>query len=135
MGEIGTGVGVGTAWMAAGLPPGVLLYTAELDPHRAAAAAELFADDPGVHVLQGDWRASLPLQAPFDLLFVDAKPKDDPDPFLGLVVPGGTIVIDDLTPGRSPDPLRDAWLGHRELVASELAVSPREAVIVAVTRP
>jgi predicted O-methyltransferase YrrM len=112
----------------------VPLYTAETDPDRARAAAELFADDPDVHVLPGDWRETLPPQAPFDLLFVDAKPKEDPEPFLGLVVPGGTIVVDDLTPGRSPDPLRDAWLGHRGLLAVELAVSPVEAVIVAVTR-
>lgn len=110
------------------------LYTAEADSERAKLAAELFAEDGDVHVLHGDWRETLPPHAPFDLLFVDAKPKDDPEPFLRLVVPGGTIVIDDLTPGRSPDPLRDAWLGHRGLLAVELAVSPAEAVIVAVTR-
>jgi hypothetical protein len=43
------------------------------------------------------------------------------------------IVLDDLTPGRpGPDPVRDFWLDHREVMGIELRVSPREAVIVAV---
>jgi hypothetical protein len=41
--------------------------------------------------------------------------------------------MDDLTPGRAgPDPLREFWLEHRDLMGMELQVSPREAVIVAV---
>ena len=41
--------------------------------------------------------------------------------------------MDDLTPGRSgPDPVREFWLNHPDLAATELQVSPREAVILAV---
>ena len=58
--EIGTGTGVGTAWLASALPPGVRLFTAERDERLAGAAAELFADDPDVDVLRGDWRKVLP---------------------------------------------------------------------------
>ena len=76
--EIGTGAGVGTAWIASALPPGVPFFTAEIDPELAARAAELFADDPDVTVLAGSWRQTLPPEAPFDLLFVDGgKAKDD----------------------------------------------------------
>ena len=96
--EIGTGTGVGTAWLASALPPGVPLYTAERDETRAAAAAGLFADDPDVHVLEGDWRAVLPPHGPFDLLFVDGtSAKDDPDAVLGLATPGATVVVDDVS--------------------------------------
>lgn len=132
VGEIGTGVGIGTAWMASALPPGVPLYTVESDPSRAAAARELFADDPDVRVIEGDWR-ELEAEAPFDLLFVDAAPaKADPGA-VGLLAPGGTAVLDDLTPGYAdPDPVRELWLGHRHLAAVELAVSPTFAVVVAV---
>ena len=79
--EIGTGTGVGTAWLASALPPGVPLLTAERDERLAGAAAELFAGDPDVEVLQGDWREVLPPYAPFDLIFVDVgRAKDDPMP-------------------------------------------------------
>lgn len=36
VGEAGTGYGVGTAWLAAGLQPGAQLYTVEHDPVRRA---------------------------------------------------------------------------------------------------
>lgn len=132
VGEIGTGAGVGTAWIASVLAPGVPLFTVENDPARAAAARDLFAEDPDVHVLEGDWR-QLEDEAPFDLLFVDARPaKGDPD-VVGLLAPGGTAVLDDFTPGYAdPDPLRELWLGHSDLAAVELAVSATMAVIVAV---
>ena len=35
--EIGTGTGVGTAWLASALPPGVPLFSAEIDPRLAQA--------------------------------------------------------------------------------------------------
>lgn len=47
--EIGTGVGVGTAWLAAAVAPGTPVYTAEPDETLAQEAAGLFADDPAVH--------------------------------------------------------------------------------------
>jgi predicted O-methyltransferase YrrM len=39
--EIGTGTGVGTAWLASALPPGVPLVTAERDERLAGAAGFL----------------------------------------------------------------------------------------------
>jgi predicted O-methyltransferase YrrM len=137
VGEIGTGVGVGTAWLASGLPPGVSLVTVELDERRAAVATDLFAHDPDVRVVRGDWHEVMPPEAPFDLLFYDGggkqHPERDGEQVVSLLAPGGTIVMDDLTPGRpGPDPVREFWLGHPRLVAAELAVTPRMAVIVAV---
>jgi predicted O-methyltransferase YrrM len=131
--EIGTGCGVGSAWILSGLAPEASFVTVELDAERAAAAAELLAEDRNARVLHGDWRGLLPGEAPFDLLFVDGgKAKADPA-FVGLLAPGATAVIDDLTPGRSAhDPVRELWLGRPDLAATELQVSPREAVIVAV---
>jgi predicted O-methyltransferase YrrM len=115
----------------------VPLVTVELDAERAAAARSLFADDPAVRVLEGDWHEVMPSEAPFDLLFYDGGGKQRPDldgeQVLGLLAPGGTLVMDDLTPERGgDDPVRAFWLGRRELAAVELAVSSTEAVIVAV---
>ena len=137
VGEIGTGTGVGAAWIVSALAPSVPFVTVELDRERAAAVVELFAEDPNVRVLEGDWHELMPAEAPFDLLFYDGGGKQRPDvdgeQVVGLLAPGGTIVMDDLTPGRTgSDPVREFWLGHPRLAAAELQVSPSMAVIVGV---
>lgn len=120
--EVGTGAGVGAAWMVSALDPAVPFFTAEVDEGLASAAAELFRDDPNVHVLPGDWRATLPREAPFDLVFVDAAVLDG-EGVLGVLAPRG-IVVSALE--------RDFWLGHPDLEAAQVSVSAREAVILAV---
>lgn len=134
--EIGSGTGVGAAWIVSALPTQTPFFTAERDSVRAAAVTALFADDPNVHVLAGDWRELLPAQAPFDLVFFDAakqeRPQEDGALVVGLLAPGGIAVLDDLTPGRpGPDPVRDFWLGHRDLVATEVLTAPENATILA----
>jgi predicted O-methyltransferase YrrM len=134
--EIGTGTGVGTAWLASALAPGVPLVTAERDERFAAAAAELFADDQDVDVLHGDWREVLPAHAPFDLIFVDGGcAKDDPDVVLALAAPGATIVLDDFSTdwGRH-DTRRESWLAHPRLTAVEIGTGETAQVVVAVVR-
>ncbi|MDQ3992703.1 MAG: transferase, partial [Actinomycetota bacterium] len=119
--------------------PEVPFLSAELDEGRAAAAAELFRDDPHVRVLRGDWRATLPPEAPFDLVFFDAakqlRPREDGELVIGLLAPGGLAVLDDLTPGRpGPDAVRAVWLQHERLAATEIMVTPTNSVILAVRR-
>lgn len=137
--EIGTGTGVGAAWIVSALAPQVPFFTTELDGERAAAAQELFAADENVHVLAGDWRELLPPEAPFDLLFFDAakhlRPHEDGVLAAGLLAPGGIAVLDDLTPGfAGPDPVRELWLGHPDLTATEVLTTPGSAAILAVRR-
>jgi len=132
--EIGTGAGVGAAWIASALPPGVPLFTAEIDPHLSAHAAEVFADDPDVTVLSGSWRETLPAEAPFDLVFVDASDaKDDVDAVIGILAPGGTAVLDDFWRDPAvPDERRDSWLEHPLLAAVEVWVTAERRALVAV---
>jgi predicted O-methyltransferase YrrM len=144
--EIGTGCGVGSAWIADALGPEATHVTVELDDDRAAAAGRLFADHPNVRVLHGDWHEVLAPEGPFDLLFFDGghwKRGDVPaesTQALSLVAPGGVVVIDDLTPESlwpdewrgQPDPPRDFWLNHPELVAAEVLTTPVSAAILAV---
>jgi predicted O-methyltransferase YrrM len=134
--EIGTGVGVGAAWIASALPPGAPLVTVEVDPALAAAAARLFGEDTDVRVLAGAWQDVLPPEAPFDLLFVDADDaKDDVEATLGLLAPRGLVVLDDFTPARpGPDARREVWLGHPELAGVEVLTAPSAATIVASRR-
>jgi predicted O-methyltransferase YrrM len=134
VGELGTGCGVGAAWMVSALPPSVPFVTVERDETLAAAAAELFAEDENVRVLQGDWHELMPPEAPFDLLFLDSgkqHPEIDGDEVIGLLAPGATIVMDDLTPCLpGPDPVREFWLGHPELSALEILTTPTTAAIL-----
>ena len=140
--ESGTGFGVGTAWLASGLGADGTLVTVEREPDRSAAAAALFADDPRVRVLTGDWRL-LADHGPYDVFFCDGGGKrDDPDAVVDLLAPGGLLVLDDLTPddGWPPrfegavDALRVRYLTHPALVAVPLAVRAGEGVLVAARR-
>ena len=69
VGEIGTGAGVGTAWLGSGLTPRSTLTSVEIDPRLHTAVAELFAAHQSVTLLNGDWRDAFTSHAPFDLLF------------------------------------------------------------------
>jgi predicted O-methyltransferase YrrM len=135
-GEIGTGAGVGAAWIVSALAPGIPFVTVEVDAARAAAAGRLFAGDADVRVLAGDWRELLPPEAPFDFLFVDATDaKDDVDAVLGLLAPSATVVLDDFSADRPrPDERRDAWLDHPRLAAVELGTGGNAQVVVATYR-
>jgi predicted O-methyltransferase YrrM len=135
VGEIGTGCGVGAAWIVSALHPPVPFVNVELYEKLAGAAAQLFEDYENVRVLQGDWHELMPPEAPFDLLFYDGggkkHPEIDGDQVVGLLAPGATIVMDNLTPGRpGPDPVREFWLNHPEIAAVELLTTPQTAAIV-----
>ncbi len=132
--EIGSGAGVGSAWIVSALRPGTPFFSAEIDPELAAVAAALHADDPSVTVLVGSWRETLPPEAPFDLMFVYAKDaKEDVDAVVGLLAPGGTAFLDDfwLDPAL-PDPVRDGWLNHSLLATVEVWVTVERRALVAV---
>jgi predicted O-methyltransferase YrrM len=102
IGEIGTGVGYGTAWMVSAMPPTARLVTIEIDAHRADAAANLFANDDRVHVINGDASDLIADHAPFDLLFADGagyvSEAERLRSLFRLLATGGTIVVDDVTP-------------------------------------
>jgi predicted O-methyltransferase YrrM len=145
IGETGTGCGVGLAWLASGARPGARLVSIELDPARAAVAADLFQDLPQVTVVQGDWR-EIGQAAPFDLLVLDGggqgKQGSEPaDPEV-LLRPGGMLVLDDLTPaGEWPpmfqgqvDTARMHWLAHPGVDAAEIRLAPDLAALVATRR-
>jgi predicted O-methyltransferase YrrM len=143
--ETGTGCGVGLAWLASGARPGARLVSVELDRRRAERAAELFSGLPQVTVRHGDWR-EIGRDGPFDLLVLDGggQGKDGTEPAdpQALLRPGGTLVIDDLTPATQwpprfrgeVDAARMHWLAHPGLDAAELRLAPDLAALVATRR-
>ncbi|MGW1585615.1 O-methyltransferase [Streptomyces sp. NPDC002386] len=146
IGETGTGLGVGLAWLASGARPGVRLYSVERDPERARLAAGVFAGRPGVTVLTGDWRR-IAERGPFDLLVLDGGgqgkvPGDEPADVAELLAPGGTVVVDDFTPATGWPPLHEGvvdrarlhWLGHPALRSAELRLAADLSAVVGTRR-
>ena len=146
IGETGTGLGVGLAWLASGARPGVRLYSVERDPERARLAAGVFADRPGVTVLTGD-RRRIAEHGPFDLLVLDGggqgkAPGDEPADVAELLAPGGTVVVDDFTPDTCWPPLHEGvvdrarlhWLGHPALRSAELRLAADLSAVVGTRR-
>ena len=100
IGELGTGAGIGSAWIASAMPADCALITVELDESLAAAARALLAADSRIEVISGDAFRVIPGRGPFDLLFADSGVRDPADfaVLVGLLRIGGRIVMDDLTP-------------------------------------
>ena len=126
--EIGSGCGVGTAWLASALRPDVSLVTVELDAERARRVAGLFARATAVTVLSGDWH-QLRERAPFALLFGDGDRCKDED-LHPLLRRGGIVVLDDFTDPadwsderrQGGDPLRDRWLSDPRYATTMVGV-------------
>jgi predicted O-methyltransferase YrrM len=130
--ELGSAFGEGAAAMA---ETARSVVTVELDPERATLARRRLAGIPAVELLEGDWRDVLRGRGPFGLVFADGGVYDW-DAILDLVEPGGLIVKDDLTPGRTidGDPVRTFLLRDPRVAAMELAVTPAMNLIVAAKR-
>jgi predicted O-methyltransferase YrrM len=131
--ELGTGTGVGTAWMVSGLLPrtDVTVTSVEKDPETAAAAASgywpafvgLRCDD-ALEVL-GEGEA-------FDLIFADAPGGkwDGLDRSVAALRPHGLLVVDDMTPQpgwtaghrAATGEVRRALLADPALISAELPV-------------
>lgn len=145
IGEIGTGVGYGTAWMVSAMPARARLVTIEIDARRAAAAATLFARDERVEVVNGDAAELIHEYAPFDLLFADGAGYGSDAARLRslfrLLKVGGTIVVDDITPiealpvgspFRDHDPKREAFEADASMRSVEVVASDlRNSAIIA----
>ncbi len=138
VGEAGTAFGEGTEAMAR---TATSVVTVELDPERAATAAERLGPYTNVELLVGDWRELLPARGPFGLVFLDGggfkhAPEESSDLVFHLLEPGGLLVLDDLTPGRTEfDPVR-AWAhGHSGLRAAEILTTASTAALLVARLP
>ncbi|HZR82902.1 MAG TPA: class I SAM-dependent methyltransferase [Candidatus Binatia bacterium] len=132
IGEMGTGAGVGTAWMAGAMDQDSRIVTIEADAPRASAVAELFADDGRITVLHGD-ALELAAHGPFDLLYCDAGPGKifRQEVSIAMMRPGGLILLDDLGPTRTD---LDWWIHCPDVVAATIWITPDLGAILAVRR-
>jgi predicted O-methyltransferase YrrM len=99
--ELGTGAGVGTAWIVSGLLPrtDVTVTTVERDARTALLASQ--GDWPGfVDLRLADALDVLGEGGTFDLIFADAQGGKwtGLDRTIAALRPGGLLVVDDMTP-------------------------------------
>jgi predicted O-methyltransferase YrrM len=132
--ELGTGTGVGTAWITHGLQGrgDVEVVTVEID----AATAALAAQHPWpswVKLLTGDAVDVTRRVGSFDLIFADAQGGkwEGLDTTVAALRPGAHLLVDDMTPGgfaddhhaRKISEVRARLLGHPDLTSVEIAWS------------
>ena len=138
--ELGTGCGVGSAWLLSGLREGQAFVSVESDLARYQSVSERFGDIPNAHFLHGDWREAL-RYGPFQFVFVDVGEAKDAgaEAVVQVLAIGGTAVLDDFTPEMhqppewrgKPDARRNFWLRHSHLAATEILTTPETAAVIA----
>src|SRR5438093_2016791 len=106
--ELGTGTGMGTAWLLAGMDAGSRLDTVDSDRTVLDVAQRHLGHDPRVsfHLVDGAEFLARATPETFDLIYADAWPGKFThlDLALSLLRVGGIYVIDDLLPQPSwPD--------------------------------
>ena len=122
--ELGTGTGVGTAWIVSGLLPreDVTVTSVEKDPRTAALAAS--EGWPSfVSLRHGDALEVLAEGGTFDLIFADAPGGkwERLDLSVAALRPRGLLIVDDMTP--EPD-WTDSLRATQERVRQALLSAP-----------
>ena len=131
--ELGTGTGIGTAWLLAGMDSGSCLDSVDTDGTAQEIARHHLGHDTRVtfHIADGAVFLEQSRLQQFDFIYADAWPGkfSHLDLALSLLQAGGIYVVDDLLPqpnwpeGHAPRiPLLMDQLGHRHgFVATKLA--------------
>jgi predicted O-methyltransferase YrrM len=100
--ELGTGTGVGTAWLLDGMNAGARLTSVDRNLETTALARQVAGDDPRLKLVVGDIGEWLTAYngPPFDLVFVDTWRGKyiERGQLLDMIAPGGLYIGDDLLP-------------------------------------
>jgi predicted O-methyltransferase YrrM len=99
--ELGTGAGVGTCWILAGMDARSSLVSVENDPQVLAIARDEIGADPRLRLMEadaGDFLASC--RERYDFVYADTWPGKYSHLrlSLNLVKPGGIFLVDDMLP-------------------------------------
>jgi predicted O-methyltransferase YrrM len=129
--ELGTGTGVGTAWLLAGMDADARLETVDNDATVVTVARRHLAADPRVtcRCMDGGEFIGRATPGQYDLIYADAWPGKFThlDETLSLLRVGGIYFIDDLLPQPNwPD-------GHAPKVSALVAALERQLGFATVT--
>lgn len=141
--EMGTGAGVGTAWLTEGLAgrTDAAILSVEVNP-QVAAIARASSWPPTVTLLVGDVLELLEGLGRFELIFADAQGGKwiGLDQTIAALRPGGLLVVDDMRPvvwidqehQQQTAKVRQTLLAHPGLTTVELQWA--SGVIIAAKR-
>jgi demethylmenaquinone methyltransferase/2-methoxy-6-polyprenyl-1,4-benzoquinol methylase len=141
--ELGTGAGVGLAWLVSGLGArtDVEVLTVDLDPEMQSATRDAGWPD-FVRFEIGDGARLAGELGEFDLIFADAPggKLEGLDRTIAALTPGGVLVVDDMDTSLHSDEalaaaiarVREELLSGADLICAELTSS--SGVILAVKR-
>lgn len=131
--EIGTGVGVGTAWIITGLQERQDVEVVTIE--RSESTAEIARKYPWpdyVSIRVGNVLDMFPDLGRFDLIFADAQGGkwEGLEDTISSLEPSGILLVDDMTPAQwgnqnhelQTKKVRGTLLTHPNLVSCELAV-------------
>ncbi|MCP1158868.1 MULTISPECIES: O-methyltransferase [Bacillaceae] len=140
--EIGTGLGVGSAWILSGLSPEAELVSIDNSFERIEKVRG------GIHhkqaiFLHGDWKEAA-VHGPFKLIFADAasaKQKEGED-LIKMLDQNGVLFMDDFTPEEhfpeewkgKPDTVREFGFHHALMASAEILLTSKCAAIIAVKK-
>jgi predicted O-methyltransferase YrrM len=100
--ELGTGTGVATAWILAGMDAGSTLASVDFDPNHQQVAREYLGGDSRLTLVLEDGLGFLKRQpaGSYDFVFADAIPGkyEGLEEGLKVVRPGGVYIVDDMAP-------------------------------------
>jgi predicted O-methyltransferase YrrM len=130
--ELGTGAGVGTAWITSGLLPRTDVTVTTIENDRQTAALAAHGDWPSfVSLRYGEAPGVLAEGGTYDLIFGDAPDGKwhGLDQTIAALGPQGMLVVDDMTPmpdwpgnqQARQDQVRQALLTAPQLITVELA--------------
>lgn len=140
--DLGTGCGVGTAWLRSGAPVGTRVVTVERDPALARTASRLFAGS-GVEVIPGDWQTmdwSAHAITTLSMVTIDiGTAGESRERLIDLLGPGGLLVLDDLggwneAPERGDAMVLQAWKHEPRLICTEVYVAPDAGLLLCARR-
>lgn len=138
--EIGTGFGVGSAWMLSNIQPDVHFVSVDIERSKVELVSKMITHSNAEFVC-GDWK-EITQQGQFQFIFADAATAKtiDGEILAEILEFGGLLLMDDFTPEEywledwrgKPDPVREFWLNHVSLTATEIYLTPRSSAILAV---
>ena len=137
--EIGTGYGVGSAWILSAIAPTIQFISVDLEKEKIQATAAQIQHQQAEFIC-GDWKEAI-AEGPFQFIFADAAAAKaiEGELLFNTLAEGGMLFMDDFTPEEyfpiewqgKPDKVREYWLNHSGLRATEIYLTPTTAAILA----
>lgn len=137
--EVGTGYGVGSSWILSSIAPTVKFITVDNSKEKIEATANHIRHKQAEFIC-GDWKEVI-AKGPFQFIFADAAAAKtiEGELLFNTLSIGGMLFMDDFTPEEhfpkewlgKPDKVREYWLNHSGLRATEIYLSSTSSAILA----